>query len=232
MNITTLLTSPIFGFSLTLAAYAISLKVKKIKLLSKIPPICYAALMIIFIMKGCSINYSTYNTGGQLITYILGPATIALALPLVKNIHVLKQNWKIILTGITIATLVGIFSVIFTAEILRTAHPIILSMLPKSVTTPIAVEISKTIGGIPELTACMVILTGIIGSSFGHRLLKLIKVKHNISIGLAIGASSHVIGTSRCVEKDEVQAATSGLALIMVGFLTALFAPIIAKFFI
>lgn len=225
-----ILLSPLFGLVLTVVVYKISSHITKYKVLNMIPPIFMAAIFIIWLMHCYSINYKLYNNGGSLITYLLGPATIALAVPLTKNIYLLKKTWKIILTGTTMATLLGICSVYFVAEILRATHPVVLSLIPKSVTTPIAVNISKSIGGIPELTACIVIITGLFGGLLGHKLLELIKVKHNISIGLAMGAASHVMGTSRCYEENEIQAAISSLSLILVGFSTAVLAPILIKF--
>ncbi|MEI7473897.1 MAG: LrgB family protein [bacterium] len=224
-----IINSPILWFVVTIIIYKIAEQFKKHLFFSKIPPTCLAAISLIFLLKICSIKYQCYNSGGSLITYLLGPATIALALPLVKSFDILKQNFKVILAGVSIATFTGIFSVYLIAEILKATKPIVLSLIPKAVTTPIAVEISKSIGGIPELTAAIVVITGLTGYLFGHKLLKILKIKNNISIGLAIGSSSHVIGTSRCMEISPVQAAISSISLILVGFLTAILAPLIVR---
>lgn len=221
----------VFGVGITLLAYISAKYVNKYFFFEKIPPVCLAALVIIVIINLFSFDYKEYKVGGSFISYILGPATIALALPLVKNMNTLKKNLGTILIGTFVATVVGILSVYWIAEFLKTSNELLLSILPKSVTTPIAVEISKAIGGIPELTSCMVIITGLVGGYCGHRILNFLKVYNNISIGLAIGASSHVFGTSRCIEKNEVQAAISTLALILVGILTAILAPIAIKVF-
>lgn len=223
------LESPLLGLCLTGIAYLLASRLNKYKMFSKLPPVCLAAAGILIVLKALPVDVQDYNRGADFITYILGPATIALALPLVNNVDILKKNWKIILAGVTIATIIGISSVFFVAEGLKAATPIVLSLVPKSVTTPIAIEVSKSIGGIPELTSFIVIITGLMGALLGHRILKLAGVKNNISIGLAIGASSHVFGTSKCVEKNETQAAISGVALILVGLLTSVFAPIITK---
>lgn len=221
----------LFGLILTLVAYYVSIKTKRITFLKKIPPIIFAGTAIIIILKGLNINYSTYNQSASFLTFLLGPATIALAYPLIKNIEVLTKNKRAIWAGLTFATLLAIMSTITIGKMLHMNLNIIISMIPKSVTTPIAVEISKSLGGIPELTACVVILTGIVGGLLGHRVLNLFKIKHDISIGLSIGATSHVLGTARCIEKKkEKQAAISTLALIMVGFFTALVTPILVKF--
>jgi len=221
----------LFGLILTLMTYYISIKTKRITFLKKVPPIIFAGSAIILMLKGLNINYSTYNEGACFLTFLLGPATIALAYPLVKNIDILTKNKRAIWFGLIFATLSGIVSTYVIGKILHVNFNIIMSMIPKSVTTPIAVEISKSIGGIPELTACVVILTGIIGGLLGHRFLKLFKIKNDVSIGLSIGATSHVLGTARCIEKkEEKQAAISTLALIIVGLFTALIAPFLFKF--
>lgn len=219
--------SPLLWFVFTIISYKLAENLREYKFLKKFPPTCFAAITVILLLKSFSVNYADYNKGAHFISYLLGPATIAFALPLIKNLHILKQNWKIISAGVVVATITGIISVLGIAKLFSITKPIILSIIPKSVTTPIAVDISKSIGGIPELTACIVIITGLIGALFGHRILKLIKVKNHISIGLAIGASSHVLGTSKCFEKNELQAAIGSIALILVGILTAIFAPII-----
>jgi predicted murein hydrolase (TIGR00659 family) len=229
LNIHKIIESPILWLCLTISIYKLSEHFKKYRLLSKIPPTCIAAIAIILLINICSVDYKSYNSGGIFISYILGPATIALSLPLIKNIEILRQNWKIIVIGVVMATITGIMSVFLIATLLKATHPIILSLVAKSVTTPIAVEISKSIGGIPELTACIVILTGLTGALFGHKILKAVNVHHDISIGLAIGASSHVIGTSSCIEKSEIQAAISSISLILTGILTAIIAPIITR---
>lgn len=220
-----------FGLLLTILIFNISLNFKQVRFLKKLPPIIFTAITIIMVIKTFNIKYSDYNESASILTFLLGPATIALAYPLIKNIDVLSKNKRAIWFGLIFATLVSITSTYIIGKLLNADFNIIMSMIPKSVTTPIAVEISKAIGGIPELTACVVILTGIIGGLAGHRLLKLFKIKNDVSIGLSIGASSHVLGTARCLEKkQEKQAAISTLALIIVGLFTAIISPILLHY--
>ncbi len=218
----------VFGFVITLVAYLIGLKAKNTNLYKKIPPIIFAGIAIILTLKILKINYSTYNTSASLLTFLLGPATIALAFPLISNIEVLMKHKRAIWTGLLFATFSAIISTVAIGKILHTNFDVIMSMVPKSVTTPIAVEISKSLGGIPELTACVVILTGIVGAMAGHRVLRLCKIKNDVAIGLSIGATSHVMGTASCIEKKEdKQAAISTLALVIVGVFTAIIAPLL-----
>lgn len=221
----------LFGIIITILVYKIATLLKEKNIIPKIPPVLSSALLIILILSLFSIDYTYYKKGGDIILYFLGPATIALALPLIKNIETLKNNYKIILTGTLIATITGITSVLLLTKLLGATKIISLSLVPKSVTTPIAIEIAKSIGVNPAVTACMVAMTGVFGSTFGHKILKLLKINKNISIGLSMGASSHVFGTTKCVEKNELQAAVSTLSLILVGFLTAIFAPFLTKMF-
>jgi predicted murein hydrolase (TIGR00659 family) len=220
-----------FGILLTLLAYNLGLKSKKINALKKLPPIIFAGVLIILVLQVFNIDYDIYNQGAGFFTFLLGPATIALAFPLVKNIEVLTKHKRAVWAGLIVATFMAIMSTFVIGELLNVDFNVIMSMVPKSVTTPIAVEISKTLGGIPELTACVVILTGIVGGIAGHRVLGWFNIKNDIAIGLSIGATSHVIGTARCLEKNkDKQAAMSTLALIIVGVFTAVLAPFILHF--
>ena len=220
-----------FGLVLTIALYAIALKANRLRFLKKLPPIVFAGVGIILFLKLFKIDYQIYNQGASILTFLLGPATIALAYPLFKNKEVLTKNKRAIWFGLVFSTLTAIVSTFVIGKLLHVDFNIIMSMVPKSVTTPVAVEISKSLGGIPELTACIVILTGIIGGLSGHRLLKLFKIKNDVAIGLSIGATSHVLGTARCLEKNQQkQAAVSTLALIIVGLFTAIIAPVLVHF--
>jgi len=220
-----------FGLVLTIALYAIALKANRLRFLKKLPPIVFAGVGIILFLKLFKIDYQIYNQGASILTFLLGPATIALAYPLFKNKEVLTKNKRAIWFGLVFSTLTAIVSTFVIGKLLHVDFNIIMSMVPKSVTTPVAVEISKSLGGIPEFTACIVILTGIIGGLSGHRLLKLFKIKNDVAIGLSIGATSHVLGTARCLEKNQQkQAAVSTLALIIVGLFTAIIAPVLVHF--
>lgn len=222
---------PLFWLVATVVIYRISQSIGAFRYIKKVPPIIIASGLLIFILDKLSISYEDYNSDACYITYLLGPATVALAYPFFKNFKMVAKNKKAILVGTLSATVIGLISVYLVAQWLNANNDITLSLLSKSITTPIAIEVSKNIGGIPALTACIVAITGLIGGLSGHRVLRALKIKHNISIGLAIGATSHVLGTSRCIEKkQEQQAAVGGLTIALVGLLTAVLAPILVKF--
>lgn len=216
-----------FGFIITIVFYKIAEFLKQFPVLSKLPPIVIAGSAIILVLELFDIDFETYNKSACYITYLLMPATIALGYPIYKNIELLKQNKRIICTAFFVATIFAITTTYLTAKICHADLYIIESMLPKSVTAPIAVEISKNIGGIPELTACVVVLTGVFGGMFGHKILELLKIKNDIAIGLSIGAASHVVGTASCIEKGrEKQTVMASIAFVIVGVLTAVLAPL------
>lgn len=191
------------------------------------PPVLLAGITIIAILKIFNIDFEVYNESGKYLTLTLIPAVVALGYPIFKHQDLLLKNKRIVYAGFLFASVLAIISTYFVAKCAHADMQIIVSMLPKSVTAPIAVEISKGMGGVPELTACVAVLTGVFGAVFGHKLLKLFKVKHDISIGMAIGAASHVIGTARCAEKGrELQVVMASLSLVMVGILIAIIAPV------
>lgn len=218
------------GFLLTVFYFKLAQKTKNMPVIKKIPPLVIAGILIIITLKFMHITYKTYNESASYLTLLLIPATIALGYPIYKNLELLKKNKRIIYPAFFIASFFAIISTYFVAKLFHTELSIIESMLPKSVTAPVAVEISRGIGAIPELTACVVVLTGVFGAMFGHRILNLIHVKNDIAIGLSMGAASHVLGTTRCIEKgSEKQVVMSSLALVIVGVLTAIFIPLLLK---
>lgn len=207
----------IWGLVLTVLIFEIVKRVKCIK----IPAMMVTSIFLIIVLCMFKIDYSEYNESACFLTLLLGPATIALAMPLSDNAKILLKNKRAVYFGFLIAVVTAIITTIVLGKIFNADWQLITSLMPKTVTTPIAIEISKTIGGIPELTACLVCLTGIYGAMFSHKILKVFKIKSDIATGLAIGATSHVLGTSTCIEKKrQKQVVMATLALIIIGILT------------
>lgn len=215
------LASPIFGITLTLFTFWIGQWFQAKTKWSSLHPMITSTILIVLFITVFDIDYKIYNTGGSMISFLLGPATISLAVPLVNNLQVLKDNWQAILVGITVGSLSGIISVIIIAKFLQASLPVTLSLIPKSVTSPIAMDISQSLGGIPALTAVIVVVTGIFGALVGHNILRFFGVTNNIAIGLAMGASSHGLGTNRCLQENDLQGAVGGLSIALVGIATA-----------
>lgn len=219
------------GLITTVALFKSAEMLKKYPIIGKFPPVLISGIILILALDVFHIEFEKYNESACFLTYLLIPATVSLGYPLYKNVKVLVKNKRIIYTAFIFASIVAMLLTYVFAKLCHTDLNILISMLPKSVTAPIAVEISKTIGGVPELTACVVVLTGVCGAILGHKILELLKVKNDVAIGLSMGAASHVIGTSRCIEKGrEKQIVMSTLALVMVGILTAIFAPAFVHF--
>ncbi len=225
----TLLNSPLFGIGLTIIVYVFcELIVNRLEL-NIIPPFVLACPMIMGIIyfQAPYITYEQYASGASFINFLLGPATVALALPLYRNRKTLQANLTVIVSGVIVATLVGIISIFVCGKLFGASEQVLLSLIPKSVTTPIAMDVSNVIGGIPALTAACVIFTGMFGSTFNHKILSLLGFKNDIAIGLAIGASSHGLGTSACVNKSALQLAIGGVAIGLTGISTSILAPLL-----
>ncbi|HIU64110.1 MAG TPA: LrgB family protein [Candidatus Avacidaminococcus intestinavium] len=218
--------SPLLGLVLTFFTYKIGERLVEKLNLNFLPPLLTSCALIIFLITFTGLfTYEQYALGGTMINFLLGPATIALALPLVRNFSVLVKHYKILFIGVLTGTLSGVISIIFFARLFGASEQVMFSLVPKSVTTPIAMEIASTLGGIPPLTAACVICTGIFGAMCGHKILAAIGVKNDISIGLALGASSHALGVSSCIPISALQVAIGSLAIALVGIATAIFAP-------
>ena len=212
----------IWGLILTLVLFLISKKISKYT--KKLPHILLSGIFIIIFLKYFNIPFEEYNKSANILTMLLGPATIALGYPLYNNLHFLSKNKRAIYIGFVVAILSALISVYILGNLLHLNKELIMSLLPKSITTPLAVETSHKIHGIPQITACIVFLTGLFGAIFSHDILKFFKIKSDIAKGIAIGASSHVMGTSSCIEKrKQIQITFSTIALIIVGILTYFF---------
>ena len=222
--------TPLFGLALTLAAYAVGRKIYSKLPVSILHPVLTASAIIIAVLFLLNIDPGDYQKGGSMISFLLAPATVALAVPLYRRIDTLKRHIFIILTAITVGAVTSIISVIVISKALNLPEELTLSMIPKSITTPIAVETSAKIGGLPSITALSVIFTGITGAVAGPALLKLFKIYSPTAKGLALGTSSHAIGTSRALEIGETEGAISSLSIGLAGIITVIAAPVFVNF--
>ena len=214
---------------LTVLAYFTALKISKIKYLSKLPTVIISVLIVYVILSLIKFDISVYQQYNDIILFLLGPAIVALSIPLVKNFNLLKKNYSVILIGIIFSTFFAILSVILIGCLFKLNYNIMVSIIPKSVTLPVAIEITKIINGKMEITILLVMFSGIFGASLGHSILKLIGVKNNLAIGCSLGFISHVLGTAACLERNSFQAAVSTTTLILSCISTAIITPIILK---
>ena len=192
-------------------------------------PILLAIAAIIVFLKTFNISYDTYNEGGQLIEFWLKPAVVALGVPLYLQLETIKKQLMPIILSQLAGCVVGVVSVVVIAKLMGASQAVILSLAPKSVTTPIAIEISRSIGGIAPLTASVVIVVGIFGAVFGYTILKLTGVKNPMSQSLSMGNAAHAIGTSKSMEFSPAFGAMSSIGMIVNGIFTAILAPYVLK---
>lgn len=197
-----------------------------IKLLN---PILVSIIVMIIFLKSIGIDYETYRSGGEYIELWLKPAVVALGLPLYRQLSSIRKQLLPLLLSEVAGCVAGIISVVLVARLLGASHEIIMSLAPKAVTTPIAIEISAAVGGIPALTAAVVVCTGIFGGMAGFRIIKMTHVKSPIAQGLSLGTAAHAIGTSAAMERGERYGAFSSLGLTINGLLTALLTPFILE---
>lgn len=192
-------------------------------------PILLTIATLILYLKCADISYETYSEGGELIAFWLKPAVVALGVPLYLQLEMIKKQWMPILLSQLVGCLVGVVSVVLIAKGLGATPDVICSLAPKSVTTPIAMEVSNATGGIPSLTAAMVVMVGLFGAVFGFRMLDMGRVKSPIAQGLSMGTASHAIGTSTAMEVSRKYGVYASLGLTLNGILTSILAPMVLR---
>lgn len=225
MNLFELTRQPMFGIALTLAAYGAALLLNKRWPAAN--PLLVCAGLIVALLLSTGVPYEAYSRGGEIITYLLGPATVGLAVPLYKNARRIRGQLGAIAAGITAGSISAVLLAGALVWALGGSQEMMLTMMPKSVTSPVALEISRQAGGIPELTAVLTVLTGLIGSLFGPGLLRLAGVRDDIALGAAMGTAAHGIGTARIIRDSELAGSVSGFAMGAAAILTSfLFIPL------
>ncbi len=215
--------------ALTFAVYFLATIIRKKTGIILLNPILITIAVMICYLKFADISYTTYNEGGKYIEFWLKPAIVALGVPLYKHLDSIKQHFIPIFLSQLAGSIVGIVSVVAIADLMGATNEVIISLAPKSVTTPIAIEISSALGGIESLTAAVVVCVGILGAVIGYRTMSIIKLRDDISKGLAMGTASHAVGTAASMEVSPIHGVYATLGLIINGVLTSLFAPIILR---
>lgn len=192
------------------------------------PILLTIALLIVF-LKMTGISYETYNQSGQLVEFWLKPAVVALGVPLYLQLETIKKQLLPILLSQLSGCIVGVVSVVLIAKLLGASAPIIYSLAPKSVTTPIAMEVSQALGGIPSLTAAVVVCVGLLGGIFGFKAMQLTHIESPIAQGLSMGTAAHAVGTSTAMDISRKYGAFASLGLTLNGIFTALLTPTILR---
>ena len=218
--------SPLLGLTMTLLAYVAAhklwLRFDRHPLLN---PVAIAVLFLIAFLTLSDISYQAYFAGGQYVHFLLGPATVALAVPVYQQLARLKQIWLPVLLAVTAGVCTAALSAVIIAATLGASTQTQLSLAPKSVTAPVAMGISEQVGGLPSLTAVMVVLTGILGAVIGPRLFAWMRLDDDSIKGVAMGVTAHGIGTARAFQESREMGAFSGLAMALSAVLTAVLLP-------
>jgi predicted murein hydrolase (TIGR00659 family) len=221
----TLAAAPWFGVLLTLAVWEGASVLHRKWRTPLLNPVLISVVMLIGLLLLLRVPYADYEVGGRWWSFLLGPSVVALAVPLVRQLERVRANLPGIFLAVLGGCLAGIASAVGLARLLGGSHELALAMAPKSVTTPIALGIAEQLGGLPPLTAAIVILTGIFGAMLGPELIRLVRLRSRLAIGLGVGTAAHGIGTARVLHDDAVSGACSGIAMTLNGLLTALLLP-------
>lgn len=222
--------NPFFGLVVSLIVFEIG-KYIFVKTQSPIcNPLMIAILLTIGFLKGFHIPLEHYMIGGSYIIFLLGPATVVLAVPLYKQFHLLKKYFFPVMIGGFVGSFVAIVSVVFLGKVFGFQSKLLLSFMPKSITTPLGIEVSHMLGGIPAITIFAILITGVFGNVSAPFICRVFRIKHPVAKGIGIGVASHAVGTTKAMEMGEIEGAMSALSIVIAGILTLIWAPIIKIF--
>jgi len=223
--------SPLLHLTLTLVAYQAGLWIyERANLNPLLNPVLIAVVLIVGALVATGTNYDTYFDGAQFVHFLLGPATVALAIPLYRQFAEVKRSAGALLVSVITGSLTAALSALAIGWALGVSRDSLLSLAPKSVTAPVAMGITEQLGGLPSLTAVLVIVTGISGAMLGPPLLNLLRIRNWAARGLALGTASHGIATARALQVNEIAGAFSGLAMGLNALATAVLLPILLGF--
>lgn len=222
-------TSVFFGAALSLGAYGVGVIMKRKFRLAVFNPLLISAVIIIAVLSVFKIDYDTFNNGAKYVSYLLTPATVALAVPLYKQVELLKKNAVALVTGIASGVLTSAASIAVMALLFHFSHEEYVTFLPKSITTAIGIGVSEELGGYVSITAASIVITGILGNAAAETVFKIFGIREPIAKGIALGTASHAIGTAKAAELGETEGAMSSLAIILSGILTVSCAMIFSE---
>ena len=218
-----------FGAVISLAAYEGGLLLKKKFKLAVLNPLLIGTICVMAILSLLDVEYSQYNESASYISYLLTPATVCLAVPLYRQLTLLKNNIKAVAGGIASGVLASLVSVFLLARLFGLDHEQYVTLLPKSITTAIGLGLSEEQGGIPTITVAVIIVTGILGNMIAEFIYKLFHIEEPVAKGLALGTASHAIGTAKAMEMGEIEGAMSSLAIAVAGLVTVIGASLFAN---
>lgn len=226
-----LLSSTYFGVFLSLTAYLAGLAIRKRVNSALANPLLISVVIVISVLLFFDIDYDVYYKSGQYLSYFLTPATVCLAVPLYRQLGLLRNNLKAILLGSLAGVLSSLLGVLAFARVFRLTYAQYVTLLPKSITTAIGMGLAEEMGGIAAITVAVIIVTGIFGNLTASAFCRLLRIREPLAVGLAIGTSAHAMGTTKAIELGEVEGAMSSLAIVVSGLLTAVFASFFAMIY-
>ena len=223
--------SAYFGVTVSLIGYGAGIMLKKKFKYAFLNPLLISIIFVIGVVMLCGVDYESYENSAQYLSYRLTPATVCLAVPLYQQMTLLKKNLAAVACGILAGVLASLGSVLLLAFLFGLEHDVYVTLLPKSITTAIGMGVSEELGGLVTITVAVIIVTGVIGNVIGEAVCKLFRIYEPIAKGLALGTSSHAIGTAKALEMGEVEGAMSSLAIAVAGLLTVIGASVFAGFY-
>lgn len=215
--------TPLFGVSVTVFAYAIGVWMNKRAKTPLVNPMLVSLLLIIGVLLLFDIPYENYQIGGDMIEIFLAPATALIAVKIYQQFDRLRENWLPVLLGTAVGSAISMICVILLCRVFFLDRELLASLLPKSVTTAIAVSLSEQAGGLVPVTVAAVVITGVFGAAFAPLMIRVFGVKDPVEAGLAIGTCSHALGTTKAIEIGDVEGAMSGVALGVAGLITVVY---------
>ena len=223
-----ILNSAASGVFISLAAYGIGTLVKRKWNSPLANPLLIAIILVILFLKLSGVEYETYNASAKYLTYLLAPATVSLAIPMYERMQLLKENYAAILTGILSGVLASLVCVLAMALVFHLSQAEYVTLLPKSVTTAIGMDIAKELGGHSEIAAAVIIITGVLGNMAAEPICRIFAIRHPVAKGIALGTSAHAIGTAKAMEMGETEGAMSSRAIVVAGVCTVVGATVFA----
>jgi predicted murein hydrolase (TIGR00659 family) len=223
-------TSVFFGVVITLLSYGVGLVLKRRLKKAVFNPLLIAIALTMLFLLLFRIDYTVYNESAKYISFLLTPATVCLAVPLYEQWELLKKNYRAVFAGIFSGVLTSLCTILVLAVLFRLDHASYVTFLPKSITTAIGMGVSEELGGYVAITVAVIIITGVIGNMFAETICSIFKIDDPIARGIAIGTSSHAVGTAKAMEMGAVEGAMSSLSIVVAGILTVIGANIFAQF--
>ena len=218
-----------FGVLLCLLSYQAGVFLRQKTKIAAFNPLLISIIIVIFVLVMFHIKFEDFYKGSKYISFLLTPATVALAIPLYSKLTLLKSNFKAIMSGLIAGVLTSLISIFVMSLLFGLSHENYVSMLPKSITTAIGIGVSEELGGVSTITTAVIIVTGVFGNVSADIVYKVFNIKNPIAKGIGLGSSAHAIGTSKALEMGETEGAMSSLSIAVAGIITVIFASFFAK---